>query len=108
MVQLILERLVHGTPPSAIAPNIASQAELMLPGKMCIRELPKGRCIRSCRTTLRIVGETLAAYRLARAGLWNQVYMDGTRRRQTALIDLVFSIFEDDKMMQLVLSCSII
>ena len=58
MVQLILEQLVDGTPPSAIAPNIASQAELILPGKICIlvRDLPKVRFIRSCQTTLRIVG----------------------------------------------------
>jgi hypothetical protein len=68
MVQLTMEQLVHGTPPAAIIPNIASQAMITTPG-VEIESLPKIRWVQNCRSALRIVGETLTAYRLAQAGV---------------------------------------
>ena len=53
MVQLILEQLVNGTPPEAISPNIASQADLAMPGvKVIVRELPSIKFIRLFQTIL--------------------------------------------------------
>ena len=62
MLQLVLEMLINGTPPSVISSNIASQAALTTPGAV-ICDLPGDSYIRRCRTILRIIGETLAAYR---------------------------------------------
>jgi len=65
MLQLVLEMLVNGTPPSAVSSNIASQVALTTPG-VIIHSLPGDSYIRRCRTILRIIGETLTAYRLGK------------------------------------------
>ena len=63
MVQLILEHLVNGTPSVAISPNISSKDSLAMLGvKVIVRELIRINFIWSCRTILRIIGETLADY----------------------------------------------
>ena len=67
MLQLILELLANGTPPSTIPSNIASHVAIMNKGVL-IKELPCLSYIRKCRITFRIVGKTLASYRLAKAG----------------------------------------
>ena len=61
ILQLVLEMLVNGTPPSAIPKNIASQAALSTP-EVIVHDLPGEGYIRRCRTILRIVGETLTSY----------------------------------------------
>ena len=107
MVQLILEQLVNGTPPSAISANIASQAALTMPDRP-IHELPGINYIRNCRTVLRIIGETMTAYRLAKVPKWEQLFTDGTSRRQVALQNLIVGIMEDKELMPLILSSSMI
>ena len=99
--------LVNGTPPSAIRPNIVSQATLTTPD-IVIHNLPSARYIRKCRTVLRIIGETLTAYRLAKASMWQQLFTDVTSRRQVAIQNLIISIIEDDDLMPLILSSAII
>eukprot|EP00957_Ditylum_brightwellii_P006264 475268-Ditylum_brightwellii.AAC.1 len=69
VVQLILEQLVNGAPPSYIASNIASQAALT-DTSIHIQELPCLTCGKGCCTILRIIGETLTAYCLAKAKEW--------------------------------------
>eukprot|EP00965_Chrysotila_dentata_P079089 2608295-Pleurochrysis_carterae.AAC.2 len=44
------------------------------------------------RRELRSVTETLAAYRLAQAGAWRQLFTDGTGRRQTPLLTTIIGI----------------
>ena len=107
MLQLVLEMLVNGTPPSAISANIASQASLTTPG-VTIDNLPGDSYIRRCRTILRVIGETLAAYRLGKQQDWAQLFTDGTSRRQIALQNLVIGVVEDDVLRPLVLSSAII
>ena len=63
MLQLVLEMLVNGTPSSAISTDITSQAALTTPG-VIIDNLPGDSYIRRCCTILRVIGETLAAYRI--------------------------------------------
>ena len=79
ILQLVLEQLVNGTPPSAISSNIASHASLATPGAI-IHDLPGDSYIRQCRTILKIIGETLAAYRLGKQTDWAQLFSDGTSR----------------------------
>jgi hypothetical protein len=40
--------------------------------------------------------QTLATYRIAKADKWEQLFTDGTSRRQVAFQDLVISIEEDE------------
>ena len=84
MLQLVLEMLVNGTPPSAIPLNIKSQAALTTPG-VIIEDFPGLGYVRNCRTILRVIGETLTAYRLGKQAEWQQLFTDGTSRRQIDL-----------------------
>eukprot|EP00957_Ditylum_brightwellii_P162318 12359357-Ditylum_brightwellii.AAC.1 len=77
MVQLTMEQLVHRTPPAAITPNIASQAMITTPG-VNIKGLSKICWVVNCRSVLQIVSETLTACHLAQAGVWEQLFTDGT------------------------------
>ena len=107
MLQLVLEMLVNGTPPYAVSSNIASQVALTTPG-VIIHSLPGDSYIRRCRTILRIIGETLTAYRLGKHQDWAQLFSDGTSRRQIALQNLVIGVIEDDVLRTLVLLSAII
>ena len=77
MSQLVLEMLVNGTPPSAVPSNITSQIAIMNPD-VKIEDIPSISYVRKCCTILRIVGETLASYRLSKASNWQQMFTDGT------------------------------
>ena len=83
MLHLILEMLIHGTPPAAIPNNILSQDRLTI-GRTG-QEVPSVTFCRDMRVVLRILTETLAAYQLALQRQWHQLFTDGTSRRQIAL-----------------------
>ena len=92
--ELILEQLVNGTPPTSINSNIVMFIQRFLP-KTVIKEQPSIWTIRRGRTVLLVVVQTLAAYRLAKAKRWGQLFTDGTGRRQIAFQDLALSIEND-------------
>ena len=73
-----------------------------------VKVVPSVSWIRRCRTILRIIGETLASYRLAKAEDWKQLFTDGTSRRQSAIQNLIIGIKEDNMLQNIVLSSSII
>ena len=73
MLQLVLEILVNDTPPSAIALNIKLQSALTTPG-VIIDGLPGIEYIRSCRTILRVIGETLRSYQLGKKQVAAVIY----------------------------------
>ena len=91
---MIMEQLVHGTPPTAISANIASDAAYLVPW-LEIR-VPSVDICRKMRRELRIVSETLAALRVALAGKWRQLFSDATSRRQTSLTTLIIGIDGED------------
>ena len=105
ITQLIIEMLINGTPPSAIPPNIAAQAELSMPGKT-IDELPSEKYCKDMRAVLQVVVETLVAYRLAKANVWEQLFVDGTCRRQVAMQTLLIAVEEAGMLKPLLVSCS--
>ena len=75
---------------------------------MIVIEVPSINFVRKCWTVLRIVGETLAAYRLGKAKDWQQLFTDGTSRRQSAIQNLIIGIKEDSKLRNIALSSSLI
>ena len=107
VVQLVIEQLVNGTPPTSIRCNIASFLALSTTSDK-IEQLPSLSFIRECRLAIQIIGETLTAYRLACAPKWEQVFTDGTSQRQIALQNLVIALLEDNILKPLILSSSII
>ena len=93
--ELIIEQLVNGTPPTAINSNIVTMIKTFSP-TTTISELPSIWTIRRARTVLLVVVQTLATYRIAKADKWEQLFTDGTSRRQVAFQDLIISIEEDE------------
>ena len=107
VVQLVIEQLVNGTPPTSIRCNIASFVALSMTSDK-VKQLPSLSFIRECRVAIQIIGETLTAYRLANAPKWEQVFTDGTSRRQISLQNLVIGLLDDNVLKPLILSSSII
>ena len=91
----IMEQLVNGTPPSSVNSNIITFVATMAP-HIEIKELPSLWTIRRARTVLLVVVQTLAAYRLAKADRWGQIFSDETERRQDSFQDLIISIEDDE------------
>ena len=58
-------------------------------------ELPIIQTIHCARTVFLVIVQTLATYHTAKADQWEQLFTDGTSRRQVALQDLIISIEED-------------
>ena len=99
--------LVNDTPPESIGPNVASHIALISP-EVKFNELPSVSYIKECRTILRILGETLTSYRLAKAKDWAQLFTDGTSRRQVALHNLIVSVIENEEIKPPIFSSAII
>ena len=96
--ELIIEQLVNGTPPSSVNPNIVTFIKKLSPS-IVIRELPSIWTIRRARTVLLAIVQTLATYRIAKAGKWEQMFTDGTSRKQVTFQDLIITIEEDELFM---------
>jgi hypothetical protein len=87
---MIMEQLINGTPPTAIPANLVSDAAYLVP--FLEVHVPSVDFCRQMRSELRVVTETLAAYRIAKAINWRQLFTDGTSRRQTALLTAIIAI----------------
>ncbi len=95
MWDLIMEALINGTPPSAVRANIQLHIQTFAPFIDTV-ELPSLWTIRRARTVILVITQTLAAYRLAKADKWGQVFTDATSRRQVSFQNLLISIEEDE------------
>ena len=51
--------------------------------------------MRQCQVVLQNLNETLSAFRLGNADSWNQVFPDGTTRRQISFQNLVIAFMDD-------------
>jgi len=89
-VLLICKLLVNGTPPSAIPGNIQSVSESVT--GVSVSHNPSVNFVRQCRVVEQNLNEMLAAYRLGKEMKWNQIFIDGTSRRQTAFQNLVMGM----------------
>ena len=93
--ELIIEQLENGTPPTAINSNIISMIKTFSP-TTTISELPSIWTICHARTVLLVIVQTRATYCIAKADKWEQLFTDGTSRKQVAFQDLIISIEEDE------------
>ena len=60
-------------------------------------DLPCVSFVRSCRVVVEVIGETIAAMKLADAPTWNQLWTDGTTRRQIPFTALVIGLMGEDE-----------
>ena len=93
IVMLICELLTNGTPPSAVPANLQTMSAAM---NGCeASKLPCLDFVRRCRTVAQNLNTMLAIMRSGKANKWNQIFTDGTTRRQIAFQNLVIGIEED-------------
>jgi hypothetical protein len=95
VTQLVIEMLAQRTPLSCIAANILSVVKLLVPNLPIVEELPSKRFAQECRTVLLYVTKTLAAYEIASTQLYQQLFTDGTSRRQTEMQNIVIGILTE-------------
>ena len=94
VVLLIIELLVLGVPVKAIPGSIMTVYSTLY-GK-APDEVPSATYIRRCRSVVQVVGETLAAWRLAESENWLQIFSDATSRRQCAFQALIVGLMTED------------
>ena len=105
---MILEILSQRTPPSCIAANILTIAELLNPNCEIVHELPSVSFIRDCQSVNLHLTKTLSAYTLAKLKEYSELFTDGTSRRQTSIQNLIIGFLEDGGFKTVTLSTSII
>ena len=100
VVLMIMEQLSNRTPPSCIASNILSMTAAIMPSAVddIVKQLPTTRFIRSVRSLLVVTTKTLAAYAVAKLPSFQQIFTDGTSRRQHELINVLIGYTTDDGM----------
>ena len=91
VVQLICELLINGTAPSAIPKNIMSMYAILF-GKNPEEHPPSVDFVRQCRPMVQVIGETVAAIKLANADTWDQLWTDATTRRQIPFTALIIGL----------------
>ena len=94
VVQLICELLITGTAPSAIPTNIEIMYQTLYREKPA--ETPSVNFVRQCRVVVEVLGETLATLKLATSESWNQLWFDGTTRRQIPFTALIVGMLGDE------------
>ena len=95
VIQYICELLVIGTPPASI-PSIISSSYQMYYGKEP-DEVPQVSFVRQCRVIVQVIGETIAAIKLASADKWDQLWTDATTRRQCPFQALIIGLMDSEK-----------
>ena len=90
VVQMICEMLSNGAPPSAI-PGLIEIMMATFTGEE-VKTLPSVQYVRHCRLIVQILGETMAAIKLGREKCWQQLFTDGTTRRQISFQNVVIGL----------------
>jgi len=80
VIQYICELLVIGTPPASILSIISSSYQTYY-GKEP-DEVSHISFVRQCRVIVQVIGETIAAIKMASSEKWDQLWTDATTRRQ--------------------------
>jgi hypothetical protein len=105
VIQYICELLVIGTPPASI-PSFISSSYQRYYGKEP-NEVPQISFVRQCRVIVQVIGETIAAIKLASAEKWDQLWTDATTWHQRPFQASIIGLMDSDKRLDpvTVLSC---
>ena len=104
VVQLICELLVIGM---RIMYDTLYDIELDAEGEKKVELLNINFCCR-CLIVVQVIGETMAALRLAKAVKWNQLFTDATSCQKISFQSLFIEIMDDDGMINPVVVSSCI
>ena len=95
VIQYIFELLVIGTPPASI-PSIISSSYQTNYGKEP-DEVPQISFAHNCRVIVQVIGETIAAIKLASAEKWDQLWTDATTWCQCPFQALIIGLMDTEK-----------
>jgi len=95
VIQYICELLIIGTPPASIQSIISTSYQTYY----CKEpdEVPQISFVRQCRVIVQVIGETIAAIKLASAEKWDQLWNDATTRRQCTFQSLIIGLMDSEK-----------
>lgn len=105
MLQIILECIVCGAPPSSIKAILVIFAQTF-DTSIDMKEMPSLSYIRRCRSILLTVTKTIASLRLSKAKQWSQMFSDATSIQLVPFQDIIFSLQESDVFKPVVLSAA--
>ena len=106
MVLIVYESLIIGINSTAIPCSIYTIYETMTGVEPT--GVPSVSFIRLCRTFVQVVGETIAAWKLAHADSWRQIFTDATSLWQCAFQALVVGLIDEDRFLDPVIVSSCI
>ena len=95
VIQYICELLVIGAPPASI-PSIISSSYQTYYGKEP-EDVLQISFVRQCRVIVQVIGETIAAIKLASAERWDQLWTDATTRHQCPFQALIIGLMDTEK-----------
>ena len=84
-----------GTPLASI-PSIISSSYQTYYGKEP-EEVPQISFVRQCRVIVEVIGETIAAIKLASVEKWDQLWTDATTQRQCPFQALIIGLMDTEK-----------
>jgi hypothetical protein len=87
---MICKLLISGTPPTAVPSTLQIIYETLYKEKP--EQLPSVNFLRECRVVIEVIGETMAAIKLAWEAEWGQLWTDATTRRQIPFTALIVGI----------------
>ena len=96
---------MSGTPPTSIPSNIEILYETLYSASP--KSLPSVSFVRSCRTIVQVLGETILAYKLAKDDNWKQIFFDATTRRQVPFQAVIIGLMSSDKLDPVIVSSCI-
>ena len=104
MVLLVCAILITDVPPTAIPSRIYTLYETLT----CVEptQVPSASFIRRCCTVVQVVGETIAAWKLADAESRIQIFTDATYRRKCIFKALVVGLMDEDGLLDPVIFSS--
>ena len=94
VVLLVYELIIISIPPTAIPISIYTLYETLTGVDHTV--VPYVSFIRRCRTVVKVVGETIAACKLADAESWRHIFTDETSFHQCAYQALVVGLMDED------------
>lgn len=103
---MVCKLLVLGIPPASIPGSIWTMYKTLTgesPDEILLASF-----IRRCRTVVQVVGETIAAWKLAESDDWRQIFTDATSRRQCTFQALIVGLVGDNGVLDPVICLSCI
>ena len=108
MTHMVLELVLHRTPPRCIATNIFTVAKILCPHTKIVKELPSISFVKGFRSALYFFTKLLVSYQLGKAYKFLEHHSNGTQCRHISLQNCIIRISTDGGFNTVTLSYAIL